>query len=103
MTPEQHRWALAYLEGQTSVTFDGDWPQCATEVMMALLNLGGYVRAITADATTPYEMALHRLTFATDQMLAMLLAPCDETTDQQVTRTWLAARAEVLALDLRAM
>lgn len=103
MTPEDHRWALAYLEGQCEIGFDDDdWPQSTAEVTSALVRLGAHVRRITAAGTTPFELAMNRLTYATDEMLAALLVRGDERADERTVRRWLIARAEVIAFDLAA-
>lgn len=98
MTDEETCWCLAYLRGQTEIT-DGDpWPSVPVDVLFALVNLGAHVRGITRDAATPYELSLHRLAYATDDLLAMLLVPGDRAEDEQVVRTWRDAHAELQEL-----
>lgn len=98
MTDDERFWCLAYLKGQTEITDDESWPSVAVDTLFALVNLGVRVRRITRDAGTPYELSLRRLTFATDDLLAMLLAPGDEADDGQVVRTWRDAHAELQEL-----
>lgn len=99
MTDEETCWCLAYLKGQTEI-IDGDdpWVSVPPDTLFALVNLGIRVRRITRDAGTPYELSLRRLTFATDDLLAMLLVPGDRAEDEQVVRTWRDAHAELQTL-----
>jgi hypothetical protein len=98
MTPDQQRWCLAYLRGQVEITDQDPWPSVPLQVAFALVNLGKHVRQITRDAATPYELSLRRLTFATDDLLAMLLVPGDERADREVVDTWRGAHAELQQL-----
>jgi len=105
MAPEERRivdddlgWQLAYLRGQNDIELTDSGPECTIEVLLALVNLGQHVRALTRDEATPWQMAVRRLTFATDEMLATLLVPLDDDADAQAVETWKRALSEVRAL-----
>ncbi|WP_201358590.1 hypothetical protein [Mycobacterium paraintracellulare] len=91
---EGERWCFAYLQGQAEIVDADPWPSVSADVLFALVNLGVRVRQLTRNAATPYEMSLRRLTFATDDLLAMILVAGDECEDELVVRTWRDARAE---------
>ena len=61
----------------------------------AIAKLCRDVKAITAAADTPYQMALFRLAVLTEDVLVTWVIP-----DRQVVKAWVLARAEVLKLRL---
>ncbi|ORW02470.1 hypothetical protein [Mycobacterium kyorinense] len=93
----ERAWLTAYLHGiGEHVTFDEhDWPQCSADALFALVNLGVKVRDVTRGQVSPLEMTARRLTFATDELLAILLAPGDEAADREVVATWRQAWDEM--------
>jgi len=91
-------WQLAYLRGQNEITLTASGPECTIQALLALVNLGAHVRALTSEEATPWQMAVRRLTLVTDELLATLLVPLDDATDAQAVETWKRALSEVRAL-----
>jgi hypothetical protein len=100
MTPHDHLWALAYLDGQReSISVADGQPQCSSvDALLGLVHLGARLRGLTRDAASPYELALRRLTFCTDNLLATILAPGDDDADAEIVRAWEQARGELESL-----
>ncbi len=89
----------AYLRSvQAEITVTPDEVRVTVGALLDLVGLGARVRRLTSAERTPYEMALHRLTCTTDQLLAAVAVPLDPRADGQTVAVWQEALAEALAL-----
>lgn len=91
---DDHAWILAYLRGLREIHDTGPWPSVPLDAAFALINLAVKIRQVTAAERNLAEMAVRRLTFATDQLVAMLFAPGDADGDRDVVVAWRQARRE---------
>lgn len=99
MTRDEENWVRAYLLGlHEIVVTETKRAQCSLDVVCALVNLGRHVRQIARAEATPWEMALRRLTLATDELLAAVVIPLDADADAETLQTWLQAVREAHAL-----
>lgn len=94
LTRDDRGWLLAYLHGQREIDDTGPWPSMTLDVALALINLGVHVRDLTAAEATVAQMAMRRLTLATDAMLAMVFVPGDADGDRDIVEVWRQARRE---------
>lgn len=90
-----------YLEGQrTHIRIDASGhPEVQPPAaLLAIVDAGARIRAAARSESTPYEMALRRLTFCTDDVLATILARGDDDADAEIVRAWEDARSELESL-----